>query len=148
MARATRCRPCVFEFNCFITGHHVYKGIYKGIWRIQEKLTCEREPGIQHDEHAVKVLKDGEIVGHIPRLFSKTCTLTFLSGGSMKVCLSGKRENKRGKGLQAPCLVTVKVSEHILSKVEPIIKDLCKRLILKIYICFMKIALFMLFLIT
>ena len=27
------------------------------------------------------------------------------------------------------CLVTVKVSEHILSKVEPIIKDICKRLI-------------------
>ena len=41
----------------------------------------------------------------------------------MKVCVTGKRENKRGKGLEVPCLVTVKVSEHILSKVEPIIKD-------------------------
>ena len=69
-------------------------------------------------EHVVKVLKDGEIVGHIPRLFSKTCTLIFLSGGSMKVCVSGKRENKRGKGLEVACLVSLKVSEHILSKVE------------------------------
>ena len=63
----------------------------------------------------------------------------------MKVCVSGKQENKRGKGLEVPCLVTVKVSEHILSKVEPIIKDLRKRLILKKNICFMKIALLMLF---
>ena len=124
MARATRCRPCIFEFNCFISGHHLYKDIWTP--RIQEELTCERGPGIQHDEHDVKVLKDGEIVGHITRLFSKTCTLILLSGGSMKVCVTGKRENKRGKGMEVPCLVTVKVSEHILSKVEPIIKDLCK----------------------
>ena len=45
----------------------------------------------------------------------------------MKVCLSGKPENERGKGLEVPRLVTVKVSEHILSKVEPITKDLCKQ---------------------
>ena len=64
MARATRCRPSIFEFNCFITGYHVYKDIWTP--RIQEELTCEREPGNQHDEHAVKVLKDGENVGHIP----------------------------------------------------------------------------------
>ena len=94
--------------------------------------------------YLVKVLKDGEIVGHIPRLFSKICTLILLSGCSMKVCVSGKRENKRGKGLEVPCLVTVKVSEHIASKVGPIIKGMCKRLIS--YICFMKIVLFMLFL--
>ena len=115
--------PVYLSF-CFITGHHVYKDIWTP--RIQEEQTCEREPGNQHDEHAVKVLKDDEIVGHIPRLFSKTCTLILLSGGSMIVCVTGKRENKRGKGLEVPCLVTVKVSEHILSKVEPIIKDLCK----------------------
>ena len=116
MARPTRCRPCIVEFNCFTTGHDVYKAIWTP--RIQEELTCEREPGNQHDGHAVKVLKDGEIVRHIPRL---------LSGGSMKVCVRNeKRENKRGKGLEVPCLVTVKVSEHISSKAEPIIKDLCK----------------------
>ena len=44
----------------------------------------------------------------------------------MKVCVTGKRENKRGKGLEVPCLVTVKLSEPILSKAEPIIKDFCR----------------------
>ena len=111
MARATRCRPCIFQFYCFITGHHVYKDIRTPC--IQEELTCEREPGNQHDEHAVKVLKDGEIVGHIPPLFSNTCNLILFSGGSMKVCVTGKRENKRGKGLEVPCLVKMSRCQNI-----------------------------------
>ena len=80
----------------------------------------------------MKVVKDGETVGHIPRLLSKTCSLILLSGGSMKACVTGKRENKRGKGLEvwrAGGVVTIKVSKYILTKVEPIMKDLCKRLI-------------------
>ena len=84
--------------------------------RIQEELTCKKKPDNQHDKYAVKVLKDGEIVGHIPRPFSKTCTLILLSGGCMKVCILGKRENKRGEGLEVPCLVTAKVSEYIYQK--------------------------------
>ena len=52
--------------------------------------------------YLVKVFKDGEIVGHIPRLFSKICTLNLMSGCSMKVCVSGKRENKRGKWTGGP----------------------------------------------
>ena len=40
---------------------------------------------------------------------------------SMKVYVSGKRENKRGTGSEG--------IGNILSKVESIIKDLCKRLI-------------------
>ena len=92
-------------------------------------MTCKTEPDNQHNKYAMKVLKDGEIVGHIPQLFSKTYTLILLSGGCMKVCITGKRENRRREGLEVPYLVTVKVSEHILSKVETIIKDICKRLI-------------------
>ena len=57
----------------------------------------------------------------------------------MKACVSGKSGNKRGRGLEAPCLVTVKASEHIFSKLDPTIKDLCI-----LYICGEKIALFML----
>ena len=94
MARATKCRTCVFEFNCCITGHHIYKDIWTP--RTQEELTCKTEPDNQHDKYAVKVLKDGEIVGHIPRLFSKTCTLILLSGGCMKVCVTGKRRGAGG----------------------------------------------------
>ena len=42
--------------------------MYNGTWtpHIQVELTCEKVPGNQHDEHAIKVLKDGDIVRHIP----------------------------------------------------------------------------------
>ena len=41
----------------------------------------------------------------------------------MKVCVSEKPENKKGTGLEVPCLMTVKVTGHIFSKVEPSSKD-------------------------
>ena len=39
----------------------------------------------------------------------------------MNVGVSGKPESKRGKGLEVPRLVAVKVSGHIFSKFEPVI---------------------------
>lgn len=127
MARATNFRPYIFDFDCFITGHHIYKDIWTPI--LQEELNCEREPSNQHDKYAVKVIKEGKTVGHIPQVFSKYCSLILLAGGSMKVGVTGKRENKRGKGLEVPCRVTIKAPISICMKVEPIIKDLCTRLV-------------------
>ena len=40
-----------------------------------------------------------------------------------------QEKQKTTEGIVVPCLVTVKVSGHITSKVEPVIKDWCKRLI-------------------
>ena len=34
-------------------------------------------------------------------------------------------KTKTGTGLEALCLVTLKVTGHIFSKVEPIVKDFC-----------------------
>ena len=74
------------------------------------------------------MVKDGETVGHIPQLFSKTCSL-MLSGGSMRGCATGKPENQRENGLKVSWSVIVNVSEHIYVKVETIIKDLCGELV-------------------
>ena len=38
----------------------------------------------------------------------KYCTLILLSGGTMQATVNGKRENKRGNGLELPSKVTVK----------------------------------------
>ena len=45
------------------------------------------------------------------------CTLILLSGGTMQATVTGKRENKRGNGLELPCKVTVKAPFFICSKV-------------------------------
>ena len=42
-------------------------------------------------------------------------TLILLSGGIMQASVTGKRENKRGNGLELPCKVTVKAPFFIYS---------------------------------
>ena len=88
------------------------------IWRTPKKRKFWRElnladfclpakisPPKVYDKHAVKVAKEGEIVGRLPKLFSKYCTLILLSGGTIQTTVTGKRENKRGNGLELPCKV-------------------------------------------
>ena len=38
-----------------------------------EELTAEREPGNSEDPFAVRLKRDGETVGHVPREISKIC---------------------------------------------------------------------------
>ena len=81
-------------------GQHIYD-----TWTpiLQEELTCERELSNRHSNYAIKVVKEGKTVGHTLQLFSKTFILILLSGGSMKVLVTKKREKQRGKGLEVPC---------------------------------------------
>ena len=39
-----------------------------------EKLQTAAEPENHHDKYAVKVLKEKEVVGHVPRDITKYCT--------------------------------------------------------------------------
>ena len=47
--------------------------VYKDIWKpsIGDKLACEREFDNCFDKIAIKVVNNGETVGHLPRKFSK-----------------------------------------------------------------------------
>ena len=51
----------------------------------------------------MKVLKDNEVVDHIPRDFSKDLTSALLCGGPVECVVIGKRRSKRGNGLEVPC---------------------------------------------
>ena len=48
-------RPCIFDFNCFIAGQHIYNSIWIPI--LQEELTRKREPSDRHVKYAIKVIK-------------------------------------------------------------------------------------------
>ena len=52
-----------YSFSSVVTGHH------KENWTpyISEELPTDLEPDNLHHSHAVAVLKNGEIVGHVPR---------------------------------------------------------------------------------
>ena len=53
--------------------------VYKDIWKpsIGDKLACEREFDNCFDKFAIKVVNNGETVGHLPREFSKIAFLTL-----------------------------------------------------------------------
>ena len=46
-----------------IRGQHIYKIIWMPVG---EELALQREDGNDHDKHAVTVMKDSDIVGHVP----------------------------------------------------------------------------------
>ena len=58
--------------------------MYQRIWdaAIGEVLDCDREPDNAVDHCAVKVVKDGDIVGHLPRTISRACSLFIRRGAT------------------------------------------------------------------
>ena len=125
MARTNVCIPYVFESQSYVTGHHVYNDIWTPT--LGEKLSTATEPEKHHDKYAVKVLKEKEVVGHVPREISKCCTSALLCEGTINWEITGKRQNKCGNGLDVPCKYIVKGPLHMISNVEMIIKDYLSR---------------------
>jgi len=71
----------VFEifFDLCVRGYHVYQVEWTPV--LGEILPCTPELGNVHDIFAVKVTKDGETVGHVPKKISSTCSLFISNGG-------------------------------------------------------------------
>ena len=82
MARTNVCLPYVFEFQSYVTGHHVYKDIWTPT--LGEKLSMAMEPENHHDICAVKDLKENKVVGHVSRDISKYCISALLCRGTIK----------------------------------------------------------------
>ena len=78
MARTNVCLPYVSEFQSYVTGHHVYKDIWTPT--LSEKLSTATETENHHDKYAVKVLKENEVIGHVPLLFQSMVPPDFFVG--------------------------------------------------------------------
>ena len=79
MARTNVCLPYVFEFQSYVTGHHVYKDIWTPT--LSEKLSTATETENHHDKYAMKVLKENEVIGHVPPVISKYGSSGLFCGG-------------------------------------------------------------------
>ena len=80
------------------------------------KIKRKSKPENVHDKHAIKVMKNETIVGHVPRELSKYCSALINSDGRMWGIVSGKRENRRGNGLEVPCNYFVKRKKQLLNE--------------------------------
>ena len=57
-----------FTLESYARGHHVYHTVWTPV--IGEVLPVKREETNLYDRFGVAVLKDGEVVGHVPRILS------------------------------------------------------------------------------
>ena len=106
-----------------VRGYHIYKE--KWTAAVGEMLCCAREVGNVLDRYAVSVLKDGDIVGHLPRKISKVCSLFLRRGGSISCEISGTRRCSRDLlqgGLEVPCTLILNGKKKELAKVKQLIQ--------------------------
>lgn len=97
-----------------IHGYHVYKDA------LGEILECVREPSNHKDRYAVAVLKDGNIVGHLPKKISFVCSLFVRRGGTIHCTVT---ENRRysaewPRRLEIPCTYSSMEKRSILKRYE------------------------------
>ena len=92
-----------FELSSYIRGHHVYKDVWTPY--IGEELVVKREIGNRHDEFAVAVEKDEEIVGHLPHRMCRIVSYFLNYSGNIASCtITGQRINRGvGLGVEVPC---------------------------------------------
>ena len=77
--------------------------------------------------HVVGETETENVVGHVPREISPYFCDALKSGGKMKATVCGRRENKRGNGLEVPYNYLQKGPDKYLGKAECIIKDIVGR---------------------
>lgn len=96
------------ELPSCIRRHHIYKSTWTPT--IGEQLECKRECTNAYDRYAVAVVKNQEIVGHLPRKISKICSLFLRRGGNILCTVSGRRRHStdlQQGGLEVPCDIAV-----------------------------------------
>ena len=78
-----------FAFASAVQGYHVYKDVWERL--IGKKLVAKREFNNPIDKHAVKVVKDNETVGYLPREFSRITWYFLARSGEISVEVIGCR---------------------------------------------------------
>ena len=98
------------EIPSWIWGYHAYKDYWQ--IKIGEVLNLKHEPRNKQDKNAIAVVKDGIVVGHIPKGLASTkqgvgLIKHFLmkTGSEAEVKVVGKAVNRGGGyGMEVPCI--------------------------------------------
>ena len=90
-----------------------------------EILACQHETGNAHDHFAVKVVKSGSIVGHLPKKISSMCSLFLRRRGVITCKITDpqkqySRDLEQG-GLEIPCLLLFQADQELLEKARKLL---------------------------
>ena len=126
----------VIEVPSWIRGYHVYKEYWR--IKIDEVLELKHKHDNEQDKNAIAVIKEGDVVGHIPRALASTnhgngIVRHFLakSGSEAEAKVIGTAVNRGGGyGMEIPCIYKFMGQEKnidLLSKLLDILNNLSIR---------------------
>ena len=123
MATSERSSRCL-EINSFVRGYHAYMDVWDPV--IGEILQLEKEPSNRKDQKAVAVVKNGEIVGHLPAILSSTVFYYLTRSSSSGIAkISGQKVNRgAGYGLEVPCMYCFYGPEKYLTRLREVLDRL------------------------
>ena len=92
-----------YEWSSYIRGYHDYQAVWTPT--IGEMLLLKVEPTNPYDDFAVSIVKDGAVVGHVPKYVSRVICFFLKRVESVGFCeVTGSRVNRGvGLGLEIPC---------------------------------------------
>lgn len=93
-----------FQLESSVRGHHVFKSVWTPV--VGQLLQVQAETGNSHDAYAIAVILDDNLVGHLPREFSRVAFYFLQHGGRITCEITGSRRLSTvpNKGLVVPCL--------------------------------------------
>ena len=116
------------KFHTCVRGYHVYQNDW--IPALGEMLQCSREVDNSHDPYAVKVMKAGTMVGHLPKKISSTRSL-FCETIDCKVTDPNRKYSRdlpQG-GPEIPCILMLQGIKDLVDKAVKLlgISIFCKK---------------------
>ena len=83
----------------------------------------ERLENYSHDRHAVAVVRDSCVVGHLPRQYSRVAWHFLQHGGKISCEITGRRrrDDTPGLGLVVPCLYKFEGEEKFVVRLREVV---------------------------
>ena len=116
--------PQVLEINSYVRDYHAYMDTWNPA--LGQELILKPEPSNYKDKHAVAVLKDDVIVGHVPYNLEPHLP-QFLRREVNKAFaeVTGEKENRgAGYGLEIPLVYRLYGLKVYIDKMKELLKDL------------------------
>ena len=116
-------------FSTCIRRHHVYQKtsrVSRGMdASAREMLSCCHKFANVYDPFAVKVIKAGNTVGHLPKKLSSTCSFFIMKGGVILYKVTDPTRKYSGDlvqcGLVIPCVITLRGTKELIDRVNKLL---------------------------
>ena len=110
------------RWTSFVRGYHDYCREWTAA--VVEVLSLKQEPENCHDNFAVAVIKNGKVVGHVPKTVSRAVYFFLNRDGHSGFCEVTARPTNRGVDLavQVPCVYRFYVRQSHIDRLSQLLQ--------------------------